>query len=133
MPAPVLPDPGPALQTFLRAAAGVTALVGDRVYPSLSGSSTAIRYSLVSHLILGNGSQSCLYQIECWGPGNGAPDTGVAAQLAAQVIAYAPDFHGAYGPVWIEGTTATTAFDAADPDTHRPRQIVEYAFVARPA
>lgn len=123
MATPLLPDPGEAFRLFASAQPELAALVGTRVSTKLGGAAAAIRYAVLSGAA-GYDEASPGLQVECWGPG-GAGDDGTASRIARTVLAVLPRMRGEYGEGWVAGAVADGhPFDAPDPTTERPRQIV---------
>lgn len=129
---PVSPDTGEVLRLFLRSQSLVTGITGTRVATSLTGTSPAIRYVLVSGGNLGGGAVWARYQVECWGWGGGKADDGTSDLLARNVISVAPDMNGMIGGARVSGAAAAYHRRADDAATNRPRNIVEVAFTAAP-
>lgn len=129
---PESPDTGEVLRTWLASVAAVTAITSTRIGLSVTGTQAAIRYSLLGGGDFGGGAVWARYQVECWGPGNGAPDDGTADSLARKILAAAPTFCGRIGAVDVSGATAAFPYAMDDGETGRARRIVEVSFTARP-
>ena len=128
MPTPRVPDVLELLRLYLLAQPAVTAIVGDRIALSLSGTYPAIRYALIG----GPRGEAWEYlptlQVECWGDVDGDEQ---ALRLALVVRDALEDLRGWLpdGPAsrgYVAGAEVTgEPFASADPKTGRARYLVQ--------
>ena len=122
------PDVESAMRTFLRANAGVSALVGNRVFYDIPPETS---YPLIVVSRVGGGDDEseavvdeAVMRFSVWGNLN------ARAATNAVVAALRSALHGIRGATLIAsgvrayGATVDTVIYAADPETNRPRFIV---------
>lgn len=120
-----------ASRTFLVAQAGITALIGTRVYPSLLPQNVtlpAMVMQMISdpHELLHDGPQglpTARVQYDCWGR-TSLEATNVAQALRAAVDGYV----GAMGAVTVTCAAIENMIDAYEPTTQRYRVIVDVSY-----
>lgn len=125
------PDTGEVLRAFFGAQGAVTAITGTRIAVDLTGLLPAIRYALLGGGDLGGGAVYARYQVECWGAG-GTPDDGTSDLLGRTILSVIPNFSGSIGGATVSGASATYPVRQDDPQTNRPRNILEVVFTATP-
>lgn len=127
---PLLPDGDAVLIEFLREHPDLAPLHGDRVGLSLAaGTDPALRVTSLGGAQTHPWQGEDEYQVECWGG-----DEAAAITLARTVVAVVPDFNGQVTGGSVSGSRVTLRpLDSPDPDTNRPRRIVQVAFSLHPA
>lgn len=106
-------------------------LVGDRVSSfKLDTPLTRIQLTMVPGQIDQPGFETYEYQVDCWGPTDAADDIDQAEALARTVCAAIYDLRGTSGVTVAEPTVRP--FSLPDPDTGRPRFVVQLSFTISP-
>lgn len=133
MAEPLSPDGGEALRVWLRSLTSIAPTVGTRVGLTLTGTAPAIRYAQIGPgANLSGGAAAYAYQIEVWGPGGNVADDGTTDTVARRIVSETPGFVGIIGSATVNGASARMPYRADDPETARPRSIVEVTFVIAP-
>lgn len=129
------PDGGEVFRVWAESRPLLGEVVGDRIATKLQSDRAAIRYTVVStppDLQIA----ASLVQVDCWGPRlPDAEDDGTASHLARLLRSEIEDY-GPYGAVeggWCIGAAVDNGpFEANDPNTGRPRHIVQVRVVTAP-
>lgn len=125
----VLPDLDEVLIGFLNTHPALAPLHNGRVGHSLAGGNgTAVRVASLGGTQAWPWEGTTEYQIECWGGSYHQANT-----LARTVVAAAYDLPGPAGGGFVSAAEVTLRpLDSPDPDTGRPRLIVQVSITAHP-
>jgi hypothetical protein len=128
---PLAADPTTVLINFIKSHPVLEPLIGNRVSTyKLDTAQTRIQLTMVPAEVSEPGFETYEYQVDCWGPTDAVDDIDQAQNLARSVCNAIYDLRGTDGV-----TTAVPSvppFPLPDPNTGRPRFIVQVKFTISP-